>query len=105
MNPSEKDSQRFQLAARRVRRRREAIGVTAAELAGRAGVPAGRVEALEAGKPGALRMDELFDLCAALGIVPFLRGAVSLLIPIAVSGAGDPDHGACETRILFSDIG
>ncbi|MTQ97541.1 helix-turn-helix domain-containing protein [Pseudoflavonifractor sp. BIOML-A6] len=70
LNPSEKDSQRFQLAARRVRRRREAIGVTAAELAGRAGVPAGRVEALEAGKPGALRMDELFDLCAALGIRP-----------------------------------
>lgn len=46
------------------------MGVTAAELAGRAGVPAGRVEALEAGKPGVLRMDELFDLCAALGIRP-----------------------------------
>lgn len=46
------------------------MGVSAAELAGRAGVPAGRVEALEAGKPGALRMDEFFDLCAALDIRP-----------------------------------
>ena len=37
-----------------------------------------------------------FLLCAALGIGPFLRGAVSLLIPIAVSGAIHLD-GFCDT--------
>lgn len=37
-----------------------------------------------------------FLLCAALAVGPFLRGAVSLLIPIAVSGAIHLD-GFCDT--------
>ena len=70
MNLSEKNAKRFMRAAGRVRRRRLELGETAEELARRAGIPARSVRAVEAGEPGALRMDEIFNLCAALGLRP-----------------------------------